>query len=198
MAARLAWVLAGLTAVAVVRHGRDRDLPAFFLRGDRRGTRLPVRLRRRARLSRDGRTRRLSLPPSSIGWLLSFIGVAKAVAMLAEGVSLWIVNGPGPRGLGGLAGGLSMRLGGPPRWPGSPCWSWSRQWAHYPARGPVDQRWPPDLGFRPIPLRLVLLPTDPVRGGCVPLPALRHRGDHQSDAGARVRHRLRGSGLHRR
>ncbi len=50
-----------------------------------------------------------------IGWLLNLLGLSTALALLSETVSIWIVNegAPGPRGLGGVAGWASMLLGGP-------------------------------------------------------------------------------------
>ena len=49
-----------------------------------------------------------------IGWLLSVIGVATALSLVAEAYALWVLHegGPGPSSLGGLAGWVSSLLGG--------------------------------------------------------------------------------------
>ncbi|WP_432938939.1 hypothetical protein ACQPXM_28370 [Kribbella sp. CA-253562] len=49
-----------------------------------------------------------------IGWLLCLIGVLSSFSLLAEAYSIWVVtaDGPGTRALGGIAGWLSVLVGG--------------------------------------------------------------------------------------
>ncbi|HEU4947299.1 MAG TPA: hypothetical protein VFT31_09105 [Kribbella sp.] len=49
-----------------------------------------------------------------IGWLLCLTGVVASVSLLAEAYSIWVITagGPGSRSLGGVAGWISVLLGG--------------------------------------------------------------------------------------
>jgi hypothetical protein len=116
MTAKVAWVLCGLTALAIVLDTvviatyqpllSEESIAVHgfpFVSGAVLGAAAMGALV----LSRDGR--------HPIGWLLTLIGISSALALLTETVSIWIVNegGPGPRALGGIAGWASMLLGGP-------------------------------------------------------------------------------------
>lgn len=116
MTAKVAWVLCGLTAVAIVLDTvviatyqpllSEESIAVHgfpFVSGAVLGAAAMGALV----LSRDGR--------HPIGWLLTLIGVSSALALVCETVSIWIVNegGPGSRALGGVAGWASMLLGGP-------------------------------------------------------------------------------------
>ena len=54
-------------------------------------------------------------PRHPIGWLLSVIGITTSVSLLAESYSIWVVDegGPGPGWAGDLAGWVAALLGGP-------------------------------------------------------------------------------------
>jgi hypothetical protein len=116
MAAKLAWTLCALSAVAIVIdtavvatyqpllseesiavHGFP-FIPGAVLGSAAMGALV---------VAHDGR--------HPIGWLLSLIGLSTALALLSESVSIWIVDegGPGPRSVGSVAGWVSMVLGGP-------------------------------------------------------------------------------------
>lgn len=116
MAAKVAWGLCALSAVAVVL---DTVVVATYqpLLSEESiavhgfpfvsGAALGAAGMGALVISRDGR--------HPIGWLLHLVGVSTALALLCETVSIWIVNegGPGPRAVGGIAGWASMLLGGP-------------------------------------------------------------------------------------
>jgi hypothetical protein len=116
MAARVAWTLCGLSAVAVVL---DTVVVATYqpLLSEESvavhgfpfvsGAVLGAAAMGSLVVSREGR--------HPIGWLLLVVGVSSALALLCESLSIWIVDegGPGPDAVGGVLGWASMLLGGP-------------------------------------------------------------------------------------
>lgn len=115
MRGRIAWSLAGLTAVMVVldvwttaqyQHLLSEAAVAVhgfpFVEGAVVGCALM------------GAVIVGRYPGHLIGWLLSLIGFFSAISLLTEAYSLWVVDegGPGPRVLGGMAGWVSQLVGG--------------------------------------------------------------------------------------
>ena len=115
MRARVAWVLAGLTALLVVVDVAITAQYRYLLSEDAVAVHgfpfvnlavLGCSVLGAVIITREDR--------HVIGWLLSAVGVVSAFSLLFEAYSVWVTasDGPGSRAMGGLAGWLSVLIGG--------------------------------------------------------------------------------------